>query len=52
MAAARTGIGMRAPGSEQGRRGTNRVMLANRVHEGMCQLFFKVETMTVFTQIE
>ena len=32
MAAARAGIGMRAPGSEQDRRGANRVMLAIRVH--------------------
>ena len=32
MAAARAGIGMRAPGSEQGRRGVSRVMLAIRVH--------------------
>jgi len=28
MAAARAGIGMRAPGSEQGRRGASRVMQA------------------------
>ena len=34
MAAARAGIGMRAPGSEQGRRGASRVMLAIRVHAG------------------
>jgi len=32
MAAARAGIGMRAPGSEQGRRGASRVMLAIQVH--------------------
>jgi len=34
MAAARPGIGMRAPGSEQGRRGTRRVMFTIRVHAG------------------
>ena len=34
MAAARAGIGMRAPGSEQDRRGASRVMLAIRVHAG------------------
>jgi len=32
MAAARAGIGMRAPDSEKGRRGASRVMLAIRVH--------------------
>ena len=31
----------------------NEIRFANsRGKEGMCQLFFKVETMTVFTQIE
>ena len=30
----RTGIGMRAPGSEPGRRGASRVMLAIREHAG------------------
>jgi len=32
IAAARVGIGMRAPGSEQGRRGASRARLAIRVH--------------------
>jgi len=34
MAAARAGIGMRASGSEQGKRGVSRVILAIRVHAG------------------
>jgi len=34
MAAARVGMGMRAPGSEQDRRGASRVMLAIRVYAG------------------
>jgi len=33
-AEARAGIGMRAPGSEQGRQGASRVMLAIQVHAG------------------
>jgi len=32
MAAARVGIGMRAPGSDQGRRGASRATLAIRAH--------------------